>query len=135
MLEALYPWMHLAGRILVAYIFVKSGIGHLTRFNATVGYAQGKGVPLAKFWVGLTGVMIIVGGLLVALGWHRFIGAGLLFLFLVPVAIIMHGFWKETDPMARAMEQVHFNKDIALAGASLLIAYYASWTWPLSLGG
>jgi uncharacterized membrane protein YphA (DoxX/SURF4 family) len=135
MFDALYPWMHLVGRIFVAYIFVKSGIGHLTNFNATVGYAQSKAVPLAKFGVGLTGVMIIAGGLLVALGWHRFIGAGLLFVFLLPAAIIMHGFWKETDPMARAMEQVQFNKDIALAGASLLIAYYAGWPWPLSLGG
>jgi len=135
MFDALYPWMHLAGRILLGLVFLNSGIGHFTQMSGTVGYAQSKGVPLPKIMVPLTGVMIIVGALLVVLGWHRFIGAGLLVIFLLPVAFIMHAFWKETDPMARMGEKVHFLKDLALAGAALFMAYYAGWSWPMSLGG
>jgi hypothetical protein len=33
----------------------------------------------------------------------------------------MHGFWKETDPQARQMEQIQFSKETALAGASLML--------------
>jgi uncharacterized membrane protein YphA (DoxX/SURF4 family) len=135
MFAALAPWMHLVGRILFAMIFINSGISHLTKTNAMVGYAQSKGAPLPKVTVPLTGIMILVGAVLVVLGWHRFIGAGLLFLFLASTAFIMHGFWKVTDPMARAGERAHFLKDLALAGAALLVAYYAGWSWPMSLGG
>jgi putative oxidoreductase len=135
MLEALYPWMHLVGRICLSLIFISSGITHLTQTNAMVGYAQAKKAPWPKVTVPLTGVMILVGGLLVILGWHRFIGAGLLFIFLILAAYFIHAYWKETDPMARAGERAHFFKDIALAGAALLLAFYARYPWPLSLGG
>ncbi|MBI2536060.1 MAG: DoxX family protein [Gemmatimonadetes bacterium] len=132
--------MHLVGRILFATVFIASGVGHLTKTAGMVGYAQSKGAPAPKIVVPLTGVVIIVSGVLVVLGWHRFIAAGLLFLFLVPTAFVMHAFWKETDPMARGNEMAHFQKDLALAGAALLLAYYAGgvgdcWTWPMSLGG
>jgi putative oxidoreductase len=40
----------------------------------------------------------------------------------VSTAALVRGFWKETEPMARMMETVQFNKDVALAGAAL--AFY-----------
>ena len=134
-MEALYPWMHLIGRILFALIFLNSGIGHLTNTKAMVGYAQSKKAPMPQVAVPFTGLMILVGSILIILGWHRFIGAGLLVLFLLPTAFVMHAFWKETDPMARMGEMVHFLKDIALAGAALVLAFYARYPWPMSLGG
>jgi len=133
--EVLYPWMHLIGRICLSLIFINSGIGHLTQTNAMVGYAQSKKAPWPKVTVPLTGIMILVGGILVILGWHRFIGAGLLFIFLILAAYFMHPYWKETDRMARAGERAHFMKDLALAGAVLLVAFYSRFNWPLSLGG
>lgn len=39
---------------------------------------------------------------------------------LVPTAVLMHAFWKETAPMSRTSEQVHFLKDVSMAGASLI---------------
>jgi uncharacterized membrane protein YphA (DoxX/SURF4 family) len=131
----LYPWMHLVGRIFFAMIFIASGIGHLVQLEATAAYAQSKGLPAPKLAASLSGVMILIGGVLVLIGWTRFVGAGLLFLFLLPTAILMHPFWKETDPMAKQNEMAHFMKDVGLAGAALLIAYYAGPWWPLSLGG
>lgn len=134
-MSVLYPWMHLIGRILFALIFLSSGMNHLTKMGAMVGYAQSKKLPAPKFFVPFSGLIMLVGSIFIILGWHRFIGAGLIFLFLVPTAFTMHAFWKETDPMARMGEMVHFMKDIALAGAALLIAVYAGYTWPMSLGG
>jgi uncharacterized membrane protein YphA (DoxX/SURF4 family) len=131
----LYPWMHLVGRILFSMIFIASGIGHLVQLEATAAYAQSKGLPAPKLAASLSGVMILIGGALVLIGWTRFIGAGLLVLFLLPTAFLMHPFWKETDQMAKQNEMAHFMKDVSLAGAALLIAYYAGPWWPLSLGG
>jgi uncharacterized membrane protein YphA (DoxX/SURF4 family) len=91
-------------------------------------------VPAAKPATIVTGLMILTGGILVALGWHRFIGAGLIALFAIPTAFMMHAFWKETDPNSRAVEQAHFFKDLALGGAALVVAYYAGGDWPFALG-
>lgn len=134
-MQALYGPAHLIGRILFALIFILGGLGHLMKLDSMAGYAASKGVPAAKAMTILTGLMIFAGGVLVMLGWHRFIGAGLLVVFLIPTAFVMHGFWRESDPMTRANEQAHFLKDLALGGAALLVAFYAGGDWPFSLGG
>jgi len=136
MLEALgpfMPWMHLMGRILFSMIFIASGMNHLMKLDDTAAYAAAKGVPAAKAATALSGLMMIAGGAMLVLGWHRFIGASLLVLFLIPTAFMMHPFWKETDPQASMNEMAHFMKTIALAGAAMLIAFYASMPWPMSL--
>jgi putative oxidoreductase len=135
MLEPLYPWMHLVGRTMFALIFISSGIGHFAQMNATVGYAASRGAPMPKVAVPLTGAMSLVGGLTIVLGWHRFIGAGLLFIFMLWTSYFIHHFWTETDPMARMNERIHFLKDISMGGAALFMAYYGGGEWPLSLGG
>jgi uncharacterized membrane protein YphA (DoxX/SURF4 family) len=111
-----------AGRILLSAVFINSGIFHLAGHANATAYAKSKGVPAAGFLVALTGVQILLGGAMIVLGWHPIIGALLLLVFLVPVAIIMHAFWTVQDPMQRMSEQVHFFKDLALAGAALLYA-------------
>lgn len=109
------------GQILFALIFINSGIGHLTKLEAMTGYAKYKKVPAAKFSVVLSGLMILVGGVYVALGIYADLGALLIAIFLVPTAFIMHAFWKETDPTAKMNETISFFKDLSLAGAALII--------------
>jgi len=135
MLEQLYPWMHLIGRIMFSMIFVASGMMHFAKLNDTAVYAESKGVPMAKPATAIAGLMILVGGVFVILGWHRFIGAGLIFIFLLASSVLMHAFWKESDPMAKQNEMGHFMKDLALAGAALFMAVYGGAEWPMSLGG
>jgi putative oxidoreductase len=100
------------GQILFALIFINSGIGHLTKLDAMTGYAQYKKVPAAKLSVIVSGLMILVGGVFVALGIYADLGALLIALFLLPAAFMMHAFWNET---------IGFFKDLSLAGAALII--------------
>jgi putative oxidoreductase len=116
----------LIGRILFAALFLGSAFGHLTQSEAMAGYVKSRGLPQARLAVLASGVLILVGGLLVLLGIWMDLGALLLVVFLIPTAFLMHAFWKETDPMAKQNEMVSFQKDIALAGAALVIfALYA----------
>lgn len=116
----------LIGRILFVFLFVNSGINHLTKAEAMGGYAASRGVPQAKLATLVSGVLIIVGGLMVLLGVWLDLGALLLVIFLVPTALLMHPYWRETEPQTKQLEQVSFQKDLALAGAALLIlALYA----------
>ena len=111
----------LVGRVLFALIFINSGIGHLTKTAAMTGYAQYKKVPAAKLSVIVSGIMILVGGLYIVLGFYADLGALLIAAFLIPTALLMHAFWKETDATAKQTEMIGFFKDLALAGAALII--------------
>lgn len=118
----------LIGRILFVLLFIGSGFGHIAKADAMAGYAASRGVPQAKLATIGSGVLIIVGGLLILLGLWIDLGALLLVIFLLPTAFLMHAFWKETDPMAKQTEMIAFQKDVGLAGAALLIfALYAGY--------
>jgi len=113
----------LVGRLFFALLFIGSGIGHLRQTAAMAGYAASKGVPAAKASTVISGLMILVGAALIALGFYGDLGALLIFIFLVPTAFIMHAYWKESDAMAKMNEMIAFNKDVALAGAALAFFY------------
>ncbi len=116
----------LIGRVLFALLFLSSAVGHLTQTAGMAGYAQAKGVPMAKLSVQVTGVQLALGGLMVLFGIWADLGALLLVAFLVPTALLMHGFWKESDDQAKQLELVQFTKDLALAGAAFaLFGFFA----------
>ena len=114
-------WLYLIGRVLFALIFVTSAYGHLTQSASMGQYAASKGVPAPRTMVIITGLMILGGGLSVLLGLWMEIGTWLLVFFLVPVAIKMHDFWAVTDPLQKSVQQAHFMKNIAMAGAALIL--------------
>ena len=119
----------LLGRILYASIFILSGPNHFKA--ATIGYAASKGVPLASLAVPLSGVIALVGGLSILLGFKAKYGAWLIVLFLVPVTFMIHNYWAYPDPMQAQIQQINFMKNVSLIGAALLIAHFGSG--PLSV--
>ncbi|MDT0445237.1 DoxX family protein [Streptomyces johnsoniae] len=130
----------LVGRILFVPLFLSSAVGHLTQSKGMAGYAAAKGVPLPQASVLGSGAFMLVGALSVLLGVWPDLGALLLALFLIPTAVFMHPFWKETDAGARQSEMIQFNKDLALGGAALMLLGLFSiagddigllWTGPL----
>jgi uncharacterized membrane protein YphA (DoxX/SURF4 family) len=131
----IFPWLHLASRLVFVWLFLNSGWSHFTRTDMIAQYAAAKKIPAPRLAVQVSGVMLIVGSVLILLGWHRFIGAGLLFIFLLAAAFLVHNYWTIADPAARAGDRSHFLKDLSLAGAALYFAATAGHFWPLSLGG
>ena len=112
------------GRALYSLVFITSSFWH---FNpAAVTYATNQGLLAASFFVPLSGLLILAGGLSVLLGYHARLGALALAFFLVPTTLIMHRFWGLDDAYLAAHQQSHFIKNTALLGASLLICYFGS---------
>jgi uncharacterized membrane protein YphA (DoxX/SURF4 family) len=107
--------------VLFALLFINSGIAHLTNLEAMTGYAQFKKIPAAKLSVIVTGLMLVVGGLYVALGVYADLGGLLLAIFLIFSAFMMHNFWIIQDAQAKQGEMVNFFKNLSLAGAALII--------------
>jgi putative oxidoreductase len=121
LLEVVMDVVVLIGRILFAALFAVSAMGHFGQTDAMTGYAKSKGVPAARLAVLGGGVLLALGTVSVLLGIWSDLGALLLVVFLVPTALLMHGFWRESDAQAKQTEQVQFFKDTALAGASLML--------------
>jgi putative oxidoreductase len=118
-----------AGRALLAAIFLMAGPGH---FSApTIAYAASHGVPLAGLAVPLSGVMCLVGGLSVLLGYRARLGAALLAAFLVPTTLMLHAFWRVADPTAAQMDMVMFMKNLGLLGAALLMVHFGAGPYSL----
>ena len=111
----------LIGRILFGGFFLMSGINHFTKLEAMTGYAKYKKLPAAKLGVLLSGLMLVLGGIYIILGFYTDLGLLLIAIFLVLAAVIFHNFWAETDATAKQNEMLGFMKDIALAGGALIL--------------
>lgn len=134
-LGTLWPWMHIAGRVLFGVSVMMLSMGHFTQTDGMAGYAKGMGVPSPKAAVLVSGAVVWIGAILIVIGWHRFIGAGLIVLFLLPVTFMMHAYWNVSDPNARMIDRVMFWKNLGLMGGALFMACYSGWEWPYSIGG
>ena len=109
------------GRVLFALLFLGSAVGHLTKTDAMTQYAQFRNLPAAKAGVVVSGVVLALGALSVALGVVGDLGALALAAFLVVAAFVFHPFWKESDPQSGATEQAQFMKNLALVGAAVVL--------------
>lgn len=110
----------IVGRVLFALMFVNGGINHFTKAEAMSGYAQFKGVPQPKLANLASGAMLLLGGLSVILGVWADLGALVLAVVLLAMAVMMHNFWK-ADAASKQMETISFFKNVSMAGAALVV--------------
>ncbi len=123
-------YLFLLGRAFFVFIFLRSGLtSHWTPM--AVQYARAAGVPLPQLLVPLSGVIAVVGSLMLLLGIKPKIGAWLLLVFLVPVTLFMHRFWGVSDPQMAMSQQGNFLMNMAMTGATLMFQFIDRW--PLSI--
>ena len=121
----------LVGRVLFASIFILASPRHFSEEG--IAHAAELGVPLAGVLVPLSGVLAMAGGLSVAIGFYAKKGAWALVLFLIPVTLGMHQFWKLSEPGPRHIQQSMFIKNVSMLGGALVLASYGSG--PFSVRG
>jgi putative oxidoreductase len=112
------------GRALFASIFVLSSGAHFDM--ALIRQAADQGVPLAHLLIPASGVISLLGGMSVLVGYRTKLGAALLALFLVPVTFTMHAFWAAADAQAAQLQTVMFFKNLSLLGGTMLIGYFGA---------
>jgi len=122
----------LIGRIIFGFYWLNVGYNHFKNSAMLAGYAQSKGVKSGKAAAVGTGVLALLGGLSILLGaWPR-VGIALLVIFLLGVTFKIHNYWTITDPQAKQMDRIQFNKNIAIL-AALLMVFAISLPWPWSI--
>ena len=112
------------GRILFALIFIVAAPRHFTAEGAQ--HAAELGLPGAFVLVPVSGIMALLGGLSVAVGYKARCGAWMLAAFLIPVTLTMHAFWRLQDAVAIHIQQAMFAKNLSMLGAALLISQFGA---------
>ena len=113
----------LGGRLLLAAIFLQSGIGKISGYAGTQGYMESAGVP--GLLLPLVIALEIVGAIAVIVGFRTRIAALLLAGFTVLAALLFH--WQPGDQM----QLIQFMKNLAIAGGFLVLAARGAGDWSL----
>jgi putative oxidoreductase len=106
------------GRLLIAVIFLVSGVGKILAPAMTQGYIGAAGLPspLAAYLIAIA--VEVGGGTLLILGFQTRLAALALAIFSVAAAVGFHHDFANQDQL------VHFLKDISMAGGLLQVAAF-----------
>ena len=110
----------LVGRILVATIFILSGLSKIGAPTATQGYIAAMGLPAPLLaYIGAI-VMELGGGLLLLAGYRTKVVAAALAVFSIVTAFVFH------HALADQNQMIHFLKNLAMAGGLLQFVAYGA---------
>jgi len=98
----------------------------LTHFTDLAGYVSlmHESIPFREFWVVISGFVELAGATMIVSNRYARLGGWLIFIFLVPVTITVHGVMmvNAATPEMQAIQSSFFLKGIAMAGGALLIS-------------
>jgi putative oxidoreductase len=123
------PWSQAArygpplGRLLLAIIFLVSGVAKIADFGGSLQYMVQHGMPLPQLLLIGAIIVEVAGGLSLLLGYQTRWGAVLLALFLIPVTLVFHAFWQYTG-MEATTQMANFLKNVAIMGGLVYVASF-----------
>ena len=121
MLDSLRTALAVAGRFLLALMFVMAGFSKIAGFAGTVGYMASKGIPAAEVLAVLTILLELGGGLALMAGFHARWAALGLALFTLLASVIFHNFWAVPEAQ-KMVQQLMFMKNLSVVGGLLMVA-------------
>lgn len=125
-IHALEPYAGLIGRLLLAAIFVLSGINKAMNPEGTQQFMASQGMTWMTGLLYAGAVIVEVGaGLNVMVGYWTRVAAGALFFFMIPATLIFH------TPGGDPGQMIHFMKNLAIMGGLLYVFAYGPG--PISL--
>jgi putative oxidoreductase len=108
------------GRVLLAAIFVISGMGKLAAPAATIGYIQSVGLPFATAGLIAAIVVELGGGVALALGYRTRLVAAVLAGFSIVTGLAFH------NAIGDQNQFIHLLKNFAMAGGLLQVVAFGA---------
>lgn len=106
----------LVGRILLSILFIFAGFGKLTAISATAGWFGSIGLPVPTVTAVVVGLVELLGGLAILVGFQTRIAAIVVALFTLGATVIAHLDFSD------AMQVLMLQKNLAIAGGLLILA-------------
>ncbi|MGN6827919.1 DoxX family protein [Paucibacter sp. M5-1] len=117
--------LSLAGRVLLALIFVLAGPGKLANPAGTSAYMASSGLPANHLLALAVGAFELLAGLALIVGFQTRWAALALAGFTLVASFLFHAFWA-LPAEQQMMQQLLFMKNIALAGGLLVLAAHGA---------
>lgn len=124
----------LVGRVLLALLFVLTGVSKIIAFPMIVDRIVAGGLPFAPAGAAAAATLEIVCGMSLIFGFRIRVSAIALAVFSVVATYLFHAFWSlppEVSVERRMIEMHIFFKDIAVAGGLLVLAAHGAGAWSL----
>jgi putative oxidoreductase len=118
----------LAGRVLLAALFIPAGISKITGFAGTVGYISSAGLPLPEVAAVLAILVEVGAGTALLLGVGTRFAALALAVFTAAASIAFHNYWSVPADQ-QFVQQLLFNKNIAVVGGLLALVGWGAGSW------
>jgi putative oxidoreductase len=115
----------LLGRILMCVIFILSGIGKISDPAGTKQYIEAAGLPLPDIAYIVSMIVELGGGILLLIGYQTRLVALVMGLFTIAAALGFHSNFADQN------QQIHFLKNLAIAGGFLQIVAFGAGAWSL----
>ncbi|MFN0034085.1 MAG: DoxX family protein [Saprospiraceae bacterium] len=112
----------LIGRIFLSAIFIFEAIDSTLYFDKTKERMMEHGLTWNQDLL-LSGAifLLIMGGLMVLLGYRSTLGAMMLLVYWVPVTFILHDFWNTDSKTELRYQSVLFMNNFAIIGGLLML--------------
>ena len=128
MFNALQNPLALAGRALLALLFVPAGFAKIAGFAGTAGYIASKGVPLPEVAAAIAIAVELGLGLLLLVGWQTRWAALGIAVFTAVITFVFHNYWAVPAEQMMQQQQAFF-KNIAIVGGLLLVVAFGAGAW------
>jgi putative oxidoreductase len=123
----------LAGRVLIALLFVPEGVRKLIDFGGTVGYITHANVPLPEVAAVIAIIVELGLALLLLAGWQTRWVALAMAIYVIVITPIFHPYWNAA-PAQLFSQKVNFFKNLAIIGGLLQVVAFGPGGWSLDAG-
>lgn len=121
MIDSFKTPLIVVGRVLLALMFILAGWSKLTAIEGTAGYIASGGLPFASALAVIVGLLELLGGLAIAIGFQARWSALALAVFTLAASLLFHRFWAVPADQA-FVQQLMFMKNLSVAGGLFTLA-------------
>ena len=107
-------------RVLLALMFILSGISKFGNLDGTANYIANGGLPMSALLAPVVAAVELLFGLALIVGWQARWAALGLALFTLAASLLFHNFWAMPADKAY-VQQLMFMKNMAVAGGLLMV--------------